>query len=172
MGGDQLQSDVSAMDLSTSLLSTSLLSFTLIALLARPAHTGTGGRTLKCRTDADCVTTSHSRCCVDVSDLPRQDKSCCSSPHSVIWPDNINNLTSTQLAHLDTAIASLAPVFMDGVVCQGLEYHVMDRLSSCREFLTTTARIQQMPQTDLAMGLSSSSSSVTCLAVTVLSTRL
>ena len=49
---------------------------------------------------------------------------------------------------------------------------VMDRLTSCKEFLTTTARIQQMPQTDLAMGLSSSSSSVTCLAVTVLSTRL
>jgi len=46
---------------------------------------------------------------------------------------------------------------MDGVVCQGLEYHVMDRLTSCKEFLTTTARIQQMPQTDLAMGLSSSS---------------
>ena len=74
----------------------------------------------------------------------------------MVWPDNVHNLTAAQLAHLDTAIASLSPVFLDVVVCEGLEYDMMSRLTSCAVYLTTTTRIQQLPHTDLALVLSSS----------------
>ena len=73
----------------------------------------------------------------------------------MVWPDNVHNLTAVQLAHLDTAIASLSPVFLDLVVCEGLEYEMMSGLASCAAYLTTTSRTQQLPQTDLATVLSS-----------------
>ena len=109
----------------------------------------------KCHEDGDCALSS-TQCCVDLSDLPRLEKTCCSSPRPVVWPDNVHNLTAAQLAHLDTAIASLSPVFLDLVVCEGLEYEMMSGLASCAAYLTTTSRTQQLPQTDLAPVLSSS----------------
>ena len=109
----------------------------------------------RCETDVDCESVSH-QCCVDVSSLSQWSKTCCSSTQPLILPNNINNLNQTQLNQLDSTISSMSPVFLDLVVCEGLQYSMMERLSSCSVFLTTTARLQQLPQTDLASPLTSS----------------
>ena len=129
------------------------------------------GSSESCEEDGDCQSRSD-LCCVDVSQVDRWRKSCCSSHEPLVLPDNINNLTQAQRHQLDTTIASMSPVFLDVVVCEGLQYSLMERLSSCAVFLTTTARLQQLPQTDLASGLSSSISVVTVICLSALATHL
>ena len=125
----------------------------------------------RCEEDVDCKARSD-QCCLDVSQVERWRKTCCSSPHSLVLPDNINNLTQTEQHQLDTTIASMSPVFLDVVVCEGLQYSLMERLSSCGVFLTTTSRLQQLPQTDLASGLSSSITVITVICLSALARHL
>merc|ERR550539_222368 len=124
-----------------------------------------------CEEDVDCKSRSD-LCCVDVSQVDRWSKSCCPSQHPLVLPDNINNLTQAQRHTLDTTIAKMSPVFLDVVVCEGLQYSLMERLSSCAVFMTTTARLQQLPQTDLASGLSSSITVVTVICLSALAAHL
>ena len=125
----------------------------------------------RCEEDADCKARSD-QCCVDVSQVERWRKTCCSpQPEPLLLPPNINNLTEAERHQLDTTIASLSPVFLDVVVCEGLQYSLMETLSSCEVFLTTTARLQQLPQTDRAPGLTSSITVIPLICLSALPTR-
>ena len=124
----------------------------------------------RCEEDVDCRSRSD-QCCVDVSEVERWRKTCCSSPEALLLPHNINNLTETERGQLDTTIASLSPVFLDVVVCEGLQYSLLERLSSCQMFLTTTARLQQLPQTDRATGLTSSITVIALICLSALPTH-
>ena len=128
------------------------------------------GSSESCHEDADCKARSE-LCCVDVSQVDRWRKSCCSSQKPLLLPYNISNLTQAEINQLDTTIASMSPVFLDVVVCEGLQYSLMERLSSCAMFVTTTARHQQLPQTDLASVLSSSITVLTVICLSALATQ-
>ena len=123
-----------------------------------------------CEEDVDCQSRSD-LCCVDVTQVDHWRKSCCSSPHSLVLPDNINNLTQTEQHQLDTTIASMSPVFLDVVVCEGLQYSLMEKLRSCAMLVTTTARTQQLPQTDLGTHISSSITVLLVICLSALATH-
>ena len=39
---------------------------------------------------------------------------------------------------LDKGISSLAPMFLDAVICEGIDYSMMTQLESCQLYTTTT----------------------------------
>merc|ERR1711963_752847 len=63
---------------------------------------------------------------------------CCNNPsgHPVLRPTR--NLSQQQLKKLDKGIGALAPLFMDSVICEGLDYSMMTQLESCQLYTTTT----------------------------------
>jgi len=84
-------------------------------------------------------------CCYDLSAAEqwsmgelRWIKKCCNNPsgHPVLRPTR--NLSQQQLKKLDKGIGALAPLFMDSVICEGLDYSMMTQLESCQLYTTTT----------------------------------
>ena len=96
-------------------------------------------------------------------------KKCCSDERDgvpIIWPRNRNNLTEAEMRQvkwisvridsreiisfkLDKTVSLLAPLFMDSLVCDGLDYKTMLRLDNCQDFTTTTTeRPNKLSQTD------------------------
>lgn len=126
------------------------------------------GSSESCKEDVECRSRSD-QCCVDLSQVERWRKTCCSSLQPLLLPHNINNLTEAERYKLDTTISSLSPVFLDVVVCEGLQYSLMERLSSCAMFLTTP-RLQQLPQNDRAAGLTFSITVIPLICLLALST--
>ena len=53
---------------------------------------------------------------------------------------NINQISPNQMFYfqLDKGIAALAPMFLDTVICEGLDYAMMSALSSCQLYTTTS----------------------------------
>lgn len=84
-------------------------------------------------------------CCYDLSAAEqwshghmRWIKKCCNNPsgHPVMRPSK--HLSHHQMKKLDKGIAQLAPMFLDTVICEGLEYSMMTELESCQLYTTTT----------------------------------
>jgi len=84
-------------------------------------------------------------CCFDLSAAKQWrfgqsgwKKKCCNNPSGspVIRPGE--DFSDAQLKKLDKGISYLAPYFLDFVVCEGLSYQMMLRLSSCKPYTTTT----------------------------------
>jgi len=108
----------------------------------------------KCSVDEDCDDENLEMCCFDLStpstwtnDQKGWRKTCCNnlSGSPIIEPPA--NLTQPQMDKLDKGISSLAPMFMDSVVCEGLPYPTMIRLPSCQAFTTTTEMPSKLQQT-------------------------
>jgi len=77
-------------------------------------------------------------------------KKCCNNPTGspVIRPTQ--DLDEWEIKKLDKGISYLAPFFMDFLVCEGLSYEMMLKLSSCKPYRTTTTstdRTNQMQHT-------------------------
>ena len=47
-------------------------------------------------------------------------------------------LSTLYIFQLDKGIGALAPLFMDSVICEGLDYSMMTQLESCQLYTTTT----------------------------------
>merc|ERR1719250_188593 len=84
-------------------------------------------------------------CCFDLStpsnwtnDQKGWRKNCCTNPSGSPIIEPPANLTELQLDQLDKGISSLAPMFLDSVVCEGIAYPIMVNLSSCQAYTTTT----------------------------------
>merc|ERR1719471_2564828 len=65
-------------------------------------------------------------------------KKCCNNPtgHPVVRPTR--QLSQDHLRKLDKGISSLAPMFLDAVICEGIDYDLMTQLESCQLYTTTT----------------------------------
>lgn len=84
-------------------------------------------------------------CCYDLAGAKwwsegkmRFEKKCCNNPsgHPVLRPTR--HLDRHQMNMLDKGIAALAPMFLDTVICEGLDYAMMSALSSCQLYTTTS----------------------------------
>ena len=55
---------------------------------------------------------------------------------------------------MDKTVSLLAPLFMDSLVCDGLDYKTILRLDNCQDFTTTTTeRPNKLSQTDSSTSL-------------------
>lgn len=111
-----------------------------------------------CEEDEECESLlTGEMCCYDLS-LPGRWKAgpegmrrrCCNNPSGspVIRPSN--DIGQKQLDKLDKGISDLAVHLLDMIVCEGLSYEMMLKLSSCKPYrrtTTTTDRTNQMHHT-------------------------
>jgi len=98
-------------------------------------------------------------CCYDTASADRWSegqegvhRKCCNNPKGspVVRPPK--NISQEQLEKLNNGISHLAPHFLDFVVCEGLSYQMMLKLSSCQRYTTTTTKSKTMDK-DTSAGL-------------------
>jgi len=92
-------------------------------------------------------------CCFDTATADQwksgQDawkKKCCDNPSGspVIRPPE--DMEEWEIKKLDRGISYLAPYFLDFIVCEGLSYQMMLKLSSCKPYTTTTSTTDRTNQ--------------------------
>lgn len=68
-------------------------------------------------------------------------KTCCDNKFSPVTRPR-DNLTRKEIAKLSKKIHTFySPWGLDQIICEGLDYHMMVKLSSCQEFTTTTTPV-------------------------------